>query len=161
MHVVLRNTILKQHNLFNVKGLNRTLSAATKEPIQLIFLRHGQSTWNYQNIFIGMTDTPLTDDGMKEARIAAHLLMESNCSFDVVYTSLLRRSIKTAWIVMQELSMEWITVIKDWRLNERNYGLLVGQNKKECVTQFGKDQVKAWRRSWDTPPPPMSKVQLY
>jgi len=160
MHAILRNTILKQQNLFKVKGLNsRTLSAATKEPIQLIFLRHGQSTWNYQNIFIGMTDTPLTDDGMKEARIASHLLMESNCSFDVVYTSLLRRSIKTAWIVMQESNMEWVTVIKDWRLNERNYGLLVGQNKKECVNQFGKDQVKAWRRSWDTPPPPMSKVQ--
>lgn len=137
--------------------------SSTNEPVQLIFLRHGQSTWNQQNIFIGMTDTPLTNDGMREARIAGHLLLENNYGngIDVVYTSLLRRSTKTVWIVMQELSQEWVPVIKDWRLNERNYGLLVGQNKKECVALYGKDQVKKWRRSWDCPPPPMSKSSQF
>jgi len=153
-------------NKLNLHRIRRVFSSSStngnsKEPIQLIFLRHGQSTWNQQNIFIGMTDTPLTNDGMKEARIAGHLLLESNCGIDVVYTSLLRRSIKTAWVVMQELNMEWITVNKDWRLNERNYGLLVGQNKKECVSLYGKDQVKKWRRSWDCPPPPMSKTSQF
>lgn len=154
--------ILKKHSLMGLmRAMSSTSTSSSKEPIQLVFLRHGQSTWNHQNIFIGMTDTPLTEDGMKEARIAGHLLLENNISIDVVYTSLLRRSIKTAWIVMQELGMEWCTVIKDWRLNERNYGLLVGQNKKECVAKFGKDQVKQWRRSWDTPPPAMSKSSQY
>ena len=150
-------------NKLNLHKIGRRAfsSISGKESIQLIFLRHGQSTWNQQNIFIGMTDTPLTNDGMKEARIAGHLLLENNYSIDIVYTSLLRRSIKTAWIVMQELGMEWVTVTKDWRLNERSYGLLVGQNKKECVSLYGKDKVKQWRRSWDCPPPPMSKTSQF
>lgn len=133
-----------------------TESAGTKEAGQLIILRHGQSTWNQQNIFIGMTDTPLTPDGVLEARVAGNLL-EGHTDVDVVYTSLLRRSTKTVWLVMQELGLEWVPIIKDWRLNERNYGALVGRNKKQAVEEFGKEQVKLWRRSFDVPPPPMEK----
>jgi 2,3-bisphosphoglycerate-dependent phosphoglycerate mutase len=106
-----------------------------------------------------MTDTPLTEDGIEEARIAGRLLKSEGGTVgevDVVYTSLLRRSIKTVNLVLEELGTEWTPVVKDWRLNERSYGALVGKNKKECVAEFGKDQVKRWRRSWDEPPPPMS-----
>ena len=133
----------------------------SSEPIQIIFLRHGQSTWNQKNIFIGMTDTPLTPDGTLEARVAGSLLSAEKISIDIVYTSLLRRSTKTVWLVMQELGLEWVPVIKDWRLNERNYGALVGRNKKQAVEEFGKDQVKKWRRSWDIPPPPMADNSEY
>ena len=137
------------------------------EPRQVIFLRHGQSTWNQQNIFIGMkrnltsfyrtneltnlswtisslfqlgmTDTPLTGDGVLEARSAGKLLAEMRIEIDEVYTSLLRRSTKTVWLCMQELQQEWVPVYKHWRLNERNYGALVGMNKKECVEKHGAD----------------------
>jgi len=129
--------------------------------VPLVFVRHGQSTWNQKNIFIGMTDTPLTTDGVLEARLAGSLLNKEGAVFDVVYTSLLRRSTKTVWLVMQELMLEWVPVIKDWRLNERNYGALVGRNKKQCVEEFGTDQVRLWRRSWDTPPPPMDPSHVY
>lgn len=88
--------------------------------VRITFLRHGQSTWNQQNIFIGMTDTPLTDDGILEAKTAGKLLLQEEIKFDVVYTSLLRRSIKTVWMVLEELKLEWIEVNKDWRLNERS-----------------------------------------
>jgi 2,3-bisphosphoglycerate-dependent phosphoglycerate mutase len=108
-----------------------------------------------------MTDTPLTDDGILEARAAGRLLAVQGIQFDLVFTSLLRRSTKTVWLVMQELALEWVPVIKDWRLNERNYGSLVGLHKKESVEKFGKDQVKRWRRSWDEPPPPMTKDSIH
>ena len=134
---------------------------SNNKPLELIFLRHGQSTWNKDNIFIGMTDTPLTLDGNAEARVAGRLLLEEKYSFDVVYTSLLRRSTKTVWLVMQELGMEWTPVVKDWRLNERSYGALVGRNKKQCVEEYGADQVKLCRRSWDCPPPPMTRDSQY
>ena len=93
-----------------------------------------------------MTDTPLTTDGVLEARLAGTLLSKADVSFDVVYTSLLRRSTKTVWLLMQELMQEWVPVIKDWRLNERNYGALVGRNKKQCVEEFGPEKVRSWRR---------------
>lgn len=124
------------------------------------------STSNIISIFdplTRMTDTPLTSDGVKEARIAGQLLGNDSrvTSIDVVFTSLLRRSTKTVWHVMEELELEWVPVVKDWRLNERSYGALVGRNKKQCVEQYGKDLVKRWRRSWDVPPPPMSKDSEY
>lgn len=109
-----------------------------------------------------MTDTPLTIEGEREARAAGRLLADAGINyFDTVYTSLLRRSTATVWLALQEMELEWVSVIKDWRLNERNYGALVGRNKKQCVEEFGKDQVKKWRRSWDEPPPPMSKDSKY
>ena len=124
-------------------------------PYQLVFLRHGQSTWNRDNRFIGWTDTPLTDDGVLEARVAGDMLAKSGIMFDEVHTSLLRRCIRTTNLVLMELGQEYIPVHKNWRLNERHYGDLVGKNKKEVVMQFGKDQVKRWRRSYDEPPPMM------
>jgi len=108
-----------------------------------------------------MTDTPLTPEGAMEARVAGRMLLVNKMNIDVVYTSLLRRSTKTAWLVMQELGLEWVPTHKTWLLNERNYGALVGKNKKMCVEQYGKDQVKKWRRSWDCPPPPMDKSSEY
>lgn len=154
------------YSLFNKQSLlllstNESITSSKSDLIPLIFVRHGQSEWNKHNIFIGMTDTPLTEDGMKEARYAGLLIKEENLDIDIVYTSLLRRSTKSVWIIMQELGLEWVQVIKDWRLNERNYGALVGHNKKKMVEEYGKDQIKKWRRSWDYPPPKMTKKSEY
>ena len=124
-------------------------------PYQLCFLRHGQSTWNRDNRFIGWTDTPLTDDGVLEARVAGQMLARSGMKFDEVHTSLLRRCIRTTNLVLMEMKQEYIPVHKHWRLNERHYGNLVGKNKKEVVKLHGQEQVRRWRRSWDEPPPPM------
>ncbi len=129
--------------------------SATNRSYNIVFLRHGQSTWNRDNRFIGWTDTPLTEEGVLEARAAGQVLVRSGIRFDEVHTSLLRRAIRTTNIVLMELGQEYIPVYKHYRLNERMYGSLVGLNKKECVKQFGKEQVKRWRRSYDEPPPPM------
>lgn len=130
-------------------------------PYNLCFLRHGQSTWNRDNRFIGWTDTPLTDDGVLEARVAGKMLKNSGILFDEVHTSLLRRCIRTTNLVLMEVEQEYIPVHKHWRLNERNYGELVGKNKKETVKVHGKEQVKRWRRSYDEPPPPMCDHHKY
>lgn len=136
-----------------------SLNQAT--PFQLCFLRHGQSTWNRDNRFIGWTDTPLTDQGVLEARVAGQMMCQSNILFDEVHTSLLRRSIRTTNVVLMELGQEYVPVYKSWRLNERNYGDLVGKNKKQCVAECGADQVKRWRRSYDEPPPEMGEEHPY
>ncbi|KAG7355602.1 phosphoglyceromutase [Nitzschia inconspicua] len=136
---------------------SKSFTTINKEtPYNLCFLRHGQSTWNRDNRFIGWTDTPLTDDGVLEARLAGKMLQNSGILFDEVHTSLLRRSIRTVNLVLMEMGQEYIPVYKHYRLNERHYGDLVGKNKKETVKMFGKDQVKRWRRSYDEPPPPMA-----
>mmetsp|Transcript_30443 Transcript_30443/g.46090 ORF Transcript_30443/g.46090 Transcript_30443/m.46090 type:complete len:366 (-) Transcript_30443:135-1232(-) len=127
----------------------------------ICFLRHGQSTWNRENIFIGWTDTPLTDDGVLEATLAGQMLEKSGIRFDQVHTSLLRRSIRTVNLSLMELGQEYLPVYKSWRLNERNYGDLVGKNKKQVVLKHGVDQVKRWRRSYDEPPPPMRDNHEY
>mmetsp|Transcript_2348 Transcript_2348/g.3476 ORF Transcript_2348/g.3476 Transcript_2348/m.3476 type:complete len:368 (-) Transcript_2348:1283-2386(-) len=137
------------------KSLNK------KTDYNICFLRHGQSTWNRENIFIGWTDTPLTDDGVLEATLAGQLLEKSGILFDEVHTSLLRRSIRTTNLALMELGQEYLPVYKSWRLNERNYGDLVGKNKKQVVLQHGVDQVKRWRRSYDEPPPPMRDDHAY
>lgn len=136
-------------------------SINTTTPYQLCFLRHGQSTWNRDNRFIGWTDTPLTEDGVLEARVAGQMLAKSKMLFDEVHTSLLRRSIRTTNLTLMEMGQEYIPVHKHWRLNERNYGELVGKNKKEVVKVHGADQVKRWRRSYDEPPPPMDHNHEY
>lgn len=127
----------------------------------ICFVRHGQSTWNRDNVFIGWTDTPLTDHGVLEATLAGQLLEKSGIKFDEVHTSLLRRSIRTTNLALMELGQEYLPIYKSWRLNERNYGDLVGKNKKQVVLQHGVDQVKRWRRSYDEPPPPMSDDHAY
>lgn len=154
-------------------NVNTTNSTSSNNPLSLyntlnhnteyniVFVRHGQSTWNRDNRFIGWTDTPLTDDGKLEAKIAGQLLMESNILFDEVHTSLLSRCIETSHIVLNEMKQHYIPIHKHYRLNERNYGNLVGYNKKEMVIQYGKDQIKRWRRSYDEPPPSMSYDHKY
>ncbi len=123
---------------------------------KLILLRHGESTWNLENRFTGWTDVPLTPGGMGEAHTAGRLLRESGILLDVAFTSVLARAIHTLWIVLDELGMEWIPVKRTWRLNERHYGALQGLNKAETAELLGKEQVFAWRRSYDTAPPPLS-----
>jgi hypothetical protein len=140
----------QQHQVRSFQTLNQDTS------FHICFVRHGQSTWNRDNRFIGWTDTPLTDDGVLEARVAGQMLQQSGIHFDEVHTSLLRRSIRTVNLVLMEMGQEYIPVHKHWRLNERSYGDLVGRNKKEAVLQHGKDQVLRWRRSYNEPPPPMT-----
>ena len=120
---------------------------------KLVLVRHGQSTWNLENRFTGWTDVGLTDQGVAEAHEAGRLLREGGYTFDVAYTSVLKRAIKTLWIVMEEMGLEWIPVIRAWQLNERHYGALQGLNKAEMAAKFGEEQVHIWRRSYDTPPP--------
>ncbi len=120
---------------------------------KLVLLRHGQSTWNLENRFTGWTDVGLTAQGEAEAHLAAKVLAEGGFTFDLAYTSLLKRAIKTLWIVMEDMDLEWMPVYRHWRLNERHYGALQGLNKAEMAAKFGEAQVKIWRRSYDTPPP--------
>ncbi len=119
----------------------------------LVLLRHGQSTWNLENRFTGWTDVGLTELGEQEAHTSGKLLMEGGYTFDFVYTSVLRRAIKTMWIVMEDMNLEWLPVVRAWQLNERHYGALQGLNKAEMAVKYGEAQVKLWRRSYDVPPP--------
>lgn len=124
---------------------------------KLVLLRHGMSTWNKQNRFTGWTDVDLAPEGIAEAHEAARLLKEGGYSFDVAYTSVLKRAIRTLWTVMDDMDLMWIPVHRHWRLNERHYGDLQGLNKAETAKKFGDEQVKVWRRSYDTPPPPLAE----
>jgi 2,3-bisphosphoglycerate-dependent phosphoglycerate mutase len=123
---------------------------------RLVLLRHGQSTWNQENRFTGWHDVDLSDAGEQEARDAGRLLVAEKFEFDVAHTSLLRRAIRTLDIVLDEIDSLWIPVHKSWRLNERHYGALQGLNKAETAAKHGEAQVKIWRRSYDTPPPPLT-----
>ena len=123
---------------------------------QLVLLRHGQSTWNLSNRFTGWHDVDLSPQGLSEARESGRLLREEGLDFDVVYTSVLKRAIRTMWIALDELDRMWLPVIRNWRLNERHYGALQGLNKAETTEQHGEDQVHIWRRSYDTPPPALA-----
>jgi 2,3-bisphosphoglycerate-dependent phosphoglycerate mutase len=120
---------------------------------KLVLVRHGQSTWNLENRFTGWTDVGLTEQGVAEALEAGRLLREGGYEFDVAYTSVLRRAIKTLWIIMEEMGLEWMPVYRAWQLNERHYGALQGLNKAEMAQKFGEEQVHVWRRSYDIPPP--------
>jgi 2,3-bisphosphoglycerate-dependent phosphoglycerate mutase len=120
---------------------------------KLVLLRHGQSTWNLENRFTGWTDVGLTPLGEQEAHTAAKALSQNGFTFDIAYTSVLRRAVKTLWIVMEDMGLEWLPVINAWQLNERHYGALQGLNKAEMATKYGDAQVKLWRRSYDVPPP--------
>ncbi len=122
---------------------------------RLVLLRHGESLWNQENRFTGWTDVDLSPRGVAEAREAGRLLREGGYRFDLAYTSVLKRAIKTLGLVLDELDLLWIPVVKDWRLNERHYGALQGLNKSETAARHGEAQVKIWRRSYDTPPPPL------
>jgi 2,3-bisphosphoglycerate-dependent phosphoglycerate mutase len=122
----------------------------------LVLLRHGESTWNKENRFTGWTDVDLSERGQEEAREAGRLLKDGGYSFDLAYTSVLKRAIRTLWITLDGLDQVWLPVVKHWRLNERHYGALQGLNKAETAEKHGEAQVKIWRRSYDIPPPPMT-----
>ena len=128
---------------------------------KLVLLRHGQSQWNLDNRFTGWVDVPLIELGMQEARAAGQLLKSEGFTFDVAYTSVLKRAIKTLWIVLEELDRMWIPVTRTWRVNERMYGALQGLNKSETVARHGEEQVKIWRRSYDVPPPPLDETHEF
>ncbi len=123
---------------------------------RLVLVRHGQSTWNLENLFTGWTDVDLTEQGRAEAAEAGRLLAAEQLRFDVAFTSVLRRAIRTLWIVLDTMDLMWIPVERSWRLNERHYGALQGLNKAQTVALHGAEQVKVWRRSYDIPPPPLA-----
>jgi 2,3-bisphosphoglycerate-dependent phosphoglycerate mutase len=120
---------------------------------KVVLLRHGESTWNQENLFTGWTDVDLTDRGRAEAKSGGQLLRENGFAFDIAFTSVLKRAIRTLWIVLEELDRMWIPVKNSWRLNERHYGALQGLNKAETAAKFGDKQVLIWRRAYDIPPP--------
>ena len=120
---------------------------------KIVFMRHGESTWNLENRFTGWTDVDLTDKGVQEARNAGKLLKEQGYTFDLAYTSVLKRAVRTLWLTLDEMDMMWLPIKNDWRLNERHYGALQGLDKAETAAKYGDAQVLVWRRSYDTPPP--------
>ena len=120
---------------------------------KLVLLRHGESTWNKENRFTGWTDVDLSEKGIQEAKEAAKLLKEGGYTFDIAYTSVLKRGIRTLWIVLDDMDLMWIPVFRSWRLNEKHYGALQGFFKDEMAAEVGEEQVLIWRRSYDVPPP--------
>ncbi len=123
--------------------------------VKLVLLRHGQSTWNLENRFTGWTDVDLTARGVQEAHEAAAALKEGDYTFDLAFTSVLKRAIRTLWIVLDDMDLMWIPVHRSWELNERHYGALQGLNKKDTAEKYGIEQVQIWRRSYDIPPDPL------
>jgi 2,3-bisphosphoglycerate-dependent phosphoglycerate mutase len=125
--------------------------------IKLVLLRHGESEWNKKNLFTGWTDVNLSEQGVKEASEAAKYLKEGGFTFDIAYTSVLKRAIRTLWLTLEGMDLMWIPVVRSWRLNERHYGALQGLNKAETAAKYGDEQVLIWRRSYDTQPPALEK----
>ena len=125
--------------------------------IKLVLLRHGESTWNKENLYTGWTDVDLSEKGLAEAHEAGKLLREGGYVFDVAYTSVLKRAIRTLWIALDEMDQMWLPIHNTWRLNERHYGALQGLNKAQTAEQYGDKQVKIWRRSYDVPPPALTQ----
>jgi len=122
---------------------------------KLLLLRHGQSIWNLENLFTGWVDVDLSEQGRQEAQEAGRLLRAEGIAFDIAFTSVLKRAIRTLWMALDEMDMMWLPVERTWRLNERHYGSLQGLNKTQTVEKHGAEQVKVWRRSYDIPPPPL------
>jgi 2,3-bisphosphoglycerate-dependent phosphoglycerate mutase len=124
---------------------------------KIVLIRHGESIWNKENLYTGWTDVDLSEKGREEAKEAGVLLKQERFNFDLVYTSVLKRAIRTAWSVLDQMDLMWIPVKHDWRLNERHYGALQGLNKAQTAQEFGDAQVKIWRRSYDVPPPALTE----
>jgi len=124
---------------------------------KLVLVRHGESEWNKENRFTGWTDVDLSEKGHAEALEGGRILKQEGYTFDIAYTSVLKRAIRTLWTILDEMDLMWIPVQRSWRLNERHYGALQGLNKAETAAKFGDEQVKIWRRSYNTPPPPLDK----
>uniref|UniRef100_A0A8C2JDP0 Phosphoglycerate mutase n=1 Tax=Cyprinus carpio TaxID=7962 RepID=A0A8C2JDP0_CYPCA len=128
---------------------------------RLVIVRHGESSWNQENRFCGWFDADLSEKGLEEAKRGAQAIKDAGMKFDVCYTSVLKRAIKTLWTIMEVTDQMWLPVVRTWRLNERHYGGLTGLNKAETAAKHGEEQVKVWRRSFDIPPPPMDKDHPY
>ena len=128
---------------------------------KLVLVRHGQSVWNKENRFTGWKDVDLTDQGREEARQAGELLKEAGFEFDVAYTSVLKRAIRTLWTILDGMDQMWIPVIRDYRLNERHYGALQGKDKAQTLAEYGEEQFQLWRRSFDVPPPPIDPTDTW
>jgi 2,3-bisphosphoglycerate-dependent phosphoglycerate mutase len=144
--------------IFERKTPNNNAMKTTNKRVgvgQLVFVRHGQSDWNEKNLFTGWTDVDLTSKGEAEAREGGRTLATAGITFDIAFTSVLTRAIRTLWLVLDEMNLMWIPVEKSWRLNERHYGSLQGLDKAQTATKHGEAQVKVWRRSYDIPPPPL------
>jgi 2,3-bisphosphoglycerate-dependent phosphoglycerate mutase len=124
---------------------------------KIVLLRHGESTWNKENLFTGWTDVDLSEKGFDEAHEAGRVLRDQGYVFDIAFTSVLKRAIRTLWITLDEMDLMWITVLNDWRLNERHYGALQGLNKAQTAEKYGEAQVKIWRRSYDIQPPSLEE----
>jgi len=135
-----------------------TKTAAQPTPGQLVLVRHGQSDWNQKNLFTGWTDVDLTAQGREEARAGGRTLVVEGLKFDIAFTSVLTRAIRTLWIILDEMQLMWIPVENHWRLNERHYGALQGLDKAQTTAKHGEAQVKIWRRSYDIPPPPLEET---
>ena len=139
----------------------RAREPATSQPAtemhKLVLLRHGESQWNLENRFTGWTDVDLTDNGVREARAAGALLRREGYVFDIAYTSVLRRAIRTLWLTLDALDLMWLPVVHSWRLNERHYGALQGLNKAETAAKFGEEQVMIWRRAYAIAPDPLAR----
>ncbi|MFC1755096.1 2,3-diphosphoglycerate-dependent phosphoglycerate mutase [Thermoproteota archaeon] len=127
------------------------------ENIKVVLLRHGESTWNKENRFTGWTDVDLSEKGLEEANESGEVLKKEGYIFDVAFTSVLKRAIRTLWITLDKMDLMWIPIYRCWRLNERHYGALQGLNKSETAQKYGDEQVLVWRRSYDTPPPALEK----
>jgi len=123
--------------------------------LKIVFVRHGESVWNLENRFTGWTDVDLSPRGVAESHETAEVLKREGYTFDIAFTSVLKRAIRTLWIILDDMDLMWIDVYRSWRLNERHYGSLQGLNKKEMADKFGLEQVQTWRRSYDVPPPPL------
>jgi 2,3-bisphosphoglycerate-dependent phosphoglycerate mutase len=123
---------------------------------KIVFMRHGESTWNLENRFTGWTDVDLTEKGVGEAIFAGKVLKDAGFAFDLAYTSVLTRAVRTLWLALDEMDLLWVPIKNDWRLNERHYGALQGLDKGETAAKFGDEQVLVWRRSYDTPPPALT-----
>ncbi|XP_049431106.1 bisphosphoglycerate mutase [Epinephelus fuscoguttatus] len=128
---------------------------------KLFLLRHGEGAWNKENRFCSWVDQKLSPNGVKEAQDCGRLLKEQGYKFDLVFTSILSRSVQTAWLVQEAMGQEWVPVVKSWRLNERHYGSLIGLNRAEMAQQHGEEKVKLWRRSYDITPPPIDESHPY
>jgi 2,3-bisphosphoglycerate-dependent phosphoglycerate mutase len=131
------------------------MPAMSKKPGTLVMIRHGQSDWNLRNLFTGWTDVDLTEAGKAEARAAGRTLLAEGLDFDLAFTSVLKRAIRTLWLMQDEMDRMWLPVERSWRLNERHYGALQGLDKAETAARHGAEQVKIWRRSYDVAPPPL------
>jgi 2,3-bisphosphoglycerate-dependent phosphoglycerate mutase len=124
---------------------------------KIVLLRHGESVWNKENLFTGWTDVDLSERGLQEAKEAGDVLEREGFTFDIAFTSVLKRAIRTLWLTLDGMDLMWIPVNRDWRLNERHYGALQGLNKAQTAEKYGEAQVKVWRRSYDVPPPPLEE----